>query len=276
LRTGLTNPFKSEPAPIGLPAELLPELVRRTPVLLCLDYDGTISEIVRDPAVARPVAGVTETLAQLALRRDRIALAIVSGRQVAKLREMFSVPLGIALSGIHGLELLDFDGHEEIVCVARECANDLERVRIWLSENVPVGEGFIIEDKRFTLTLHYRNAPFSAARHLRDAFGQYIHDHAPRLAMLDSKMAAEALPKGTSKALAVRVLRQRAGKDFEPVYFGDDLTDEDAFREIGDSGITILVGVERRSAARYRVENPSDVARVLRAMASALAVSHPS
>jgi trehalose-6-phosphatase len=75
--------------------------------------------------------------------------------------------------------------------------------------------------------------------------------------MLDSKMAAEALPKSTSKEDAVRALCQRAGKDFEPVYFGDDLTDEDAFRELDGRGITVLVGRQRPSAARYRVENPS-------------------
>ena len=67
-------------------------------------------------------------------------------------------------------------------------------------------------------------------------FAQFVHDHAPRLAMLDSKMATEALPKSTSKADAVRALWQRAGKDFEPVYFGDDLTDEDAFRELKGRG----------------------------------------
>jgi trehalose-phosphatase len=275
LRIGPTKPFKSEPAPTRLPEELLPELIRRKRVLLCLDYDGTISEIVRDPATARPVAGVPETLAELAPRRDRITLAIVSGREVAKLREMFSVPSGIALSGLHGLELVDFDGREEIVCGARESANDLEKVRKWLGENAPVGEGFIIEDKRFTLTLHYRNARAPTARHVRDAFAQYIHDHTPKLALRDGKMAAEALPTGASKALAVRAIWQRAGKDFEPVYFGDDLTDEDAFAELGDCGVTVRVGMQQPSAARYCVENPREVARVLRAIASALPVPSP-
>jgi trehalose-phosphatase len=270
LLTGPTKPFKPEQVPTRLPAELLPELVRMKRVLLCLDYDGTISEVVRDPAVARPVPGVPETLAELAARRDRIALAIVSGREVAKLSKMLRVPRGIALSGIHGIELVDFDGRKEIVSGARECTDDLERVRKWLDENVPTGEGFAIEDKRFAVTLHYRNAPAATARHVRNVFAQFVHDHAPKLAMRDSNMAAEALPKSTSKAHAVRALWQRAGKDFEPVYFGDDLTDEDAFREIEGHGVTVLVGMQRPSAARYRVENPSEVARVLKAMASAL------
>ena len=71
--------LKSERVPAQLPAELLPALLRVKRVLLCLDYDGTISEIVRNPAVARPVPGVLEALAELAMRPDRIALAIVSG-----------------------------------------------------------------------------------------------------------------------------------------------------------------------------------------------------
>jgi trehalose-phosphatase len=266
----LTKTLKSEQAPVGLPAELLPELVRKTRVLLCLDYDGTISEIVQDPAAARPVPGVLEVLAAFATRRDRIAVAIVSGREVATLREILHVPRGIAFSGIHGLELVDFEGGEEILQGARECTNDLAEVRKWLDENVPAGEGFVVEDKRFAVTLHYRNASTTRASKVRDRLAQFVHDHAPQLAMLDSKMAAEALPKSASKADAVRALWQRAGKDFEPVYFGDDLTDEDAFRELEGRGVTVLVGRPRPSAARYRVENPGEVARVLKTMASTL------
>ena len=111
--SGPTKSLKSKQTPIPLPAELLPALVRVKPLLLCLDYDGTLSEIVQDPALARPVFGVLEALRELAARRDRIALAIVSGREVTKLRELLNPPPGIALSGIHGLELVDFDGSEE-------------------------------------------------------------------------------------------------------------------------------------------------------------------
>jgi len=271
LLSGPTKSLKSKQTPIPLPAELLPALVRVKPLLLCLDYDGTLSEIVQDPALARPVFGVLEALRELAARRDRIALAIVSGREVTKLRELLNPPPGIALSGIHGLELVDFDGSEEIMRGARECTEDLERVRKWLDENVSAGEGFAVEDKRFAIALHYRNSPPAVARRVRDAFARFVHDCAPGLAIIDSKMAAEALPNGTSKADAVRALWQRTGKEFEPVYFGDDLTDEDAFRELEGRGVTVLVGRLRPSAARYRVEDPSEVARVLKKIVSAVA-----
>jgi trehalose-phosphatase len=264
LPTVPSKTLKSERVPAQLPAELLPALLRVKRILLCLDYDGTISEIVRDPAVARPVPGILEALAKLAMRPDRIALAIVSGREIAKLRKILQAPRGVALSGIHGLELVDFAGKEEIMRGARECTEDLEGIRKWLGANVPAREGFVVEDKRFAIALHYRNAPPTMARKVRDAFAQFVRDHAPGLVILESKMAAEALPKSTSKAAAVRALWQRAGKEFEPVYFGDDLTDEDAFRELEGYGITVLVGKPRTSAARYRVEDPSEVTRVLK------------
>ena len=65
-------------------------------------------------------------------------------------------------------------------------------------------------------------------------------------------------------------LQARLDEDFEPVYFGDDLTDEDAFRELEGRGVMVMVGMRRSSATRYRVHNPSEVARVLKAMAAAL------
>ena len=80
----------------------------------------------------------------------------------------------------------------------------------------------------------------------------------------------EALPKIASKANALRTLWLRVGYEFEPVYFGDDLTDEDAFSELGEEGISVLVGAPRRSAARYRVDAPADVVRVLEGLATRL------
>ncbi len=270
MSAGWTKAFKSEKAPARLPPELLPDLIRRKPLLLCLDYDGTISEIVRDPAAARPVPGILETLAGLAARRDRIAVAIVSGREVATLKKLFTVPDGIALSGTHGLEMAGFDGREQIAAGARECTGELEIVRKWLYQNVPSGEGFTIEDKGLALTLHYRNAAAAIAREIKDAFAQFVVDRTPRLALRSGKMAAEALPKNASKSLAVRTLCDYAGKDWEPVYFGDDVTDEDAFIELADRGISVLVGDQRPSAARYRVENPSEVSQVLKSLLAAL------
>ena len=260
--------FRPERQPRPLPATLLPEIVRQSRILLCLDYDGTLSEIAPEPDLARLVPGALGALKALAARRDRLDIAVVSGRELRDLRNR--LPLrGVAISGVHGLQFLDADGTWEVAPEVAECHDDFERVRQWLEENVPV-RGFAIEDKEIAIALHYRNAPPAVGAYVRDAFAQFVAECTTYLTARHGKMVVEALPKTASKANAVRMLLERAGKGHTPVYFGDDLTDEDAFAEIGEGGVTVLVGEPRRSAARYRVESPRDVVRILTAIASAL------
>ena len=84
---------------------MLEELAARSPLLLCLDYDGTISDLVSRPAMARPVEGVVAAIKAMARRRDRIAIAIVSGRPVAELRRMTGLGRQVMYAGVHGLEI---------------------------------------------------------------------------------------------------------------------------------------------------------------------------
>ena len=264
--------FKLERRPKPLPDTLLPEMVRGNRILLCLDYDGTLSEIAPEPRLARPVPGALGALMSLAGRRDRVELAIVSGRELDDLRER--MPLrGVALSGAHGLQFLDAEGNYELAEGIAECRDDFERVRRWLDENVPVG-GFAIEDKEIAIALHYRNAPPAMGSYVRDAFARFVAECTTNLAARHGKMVVEALPKFASKANAVKALIVRNGGRV-PVYFGDDLTDEDAFAAIGENGVSVLVGEPRRSAAPYRVKGPRDVVRILTEIASVLGRDRP-
>jgi trehalose 6-phosphate phosphatase len=237
---------------------------------LCLDYDGTISEIAREPSLARPASGAVEALDVLADYRERISVALVSGRTIADLRSLIHLPSGIALAGVHGLELLDDKGKYEIARSAHECDEDLQRVRSWLNRSLPRGGGFVIEDKVFAVALHYRQAARPIAHYLRDSFEQFIVERTSSLKPRHGKMVLEAVPKAADKAIAVRTLRQRMESDFKPVYFGDDLTDEDAFTELQEDGVTVLVGRPRKSAARYRVDSPAEVVRVLDSLGKVL------
>jgi trehalose 6-phosphate phosphatase len=262
--------FGSEPGPSPLPEDLLPDLVQRKPILLCLDYDGTISEIAREPRLARPVDGVVKVLRVLAAHRDRVATALISGRALRDLRAMLPVPPGIAVAGVHGLQLLDMTGKIEVTRGIGDCREDLANVRVWLKHNLPANSGFIVENKGVAVALHYRQADAPIAHYVRDAFERFITECTTSLRPRFGKMVIEALPKIASKASALRTMWQRVGDEFEPVYFGDDLTDEDAFRELAARGVSVLVGERRRSAARYRVDAPADVVRVLEALAAAL------
>jgi trehalose 6-phosphate phosphatase len=260
--------------PSPLPPKLLPDLVRRTRILVCLDYDGTISEIAEEPQLARPVRGVVQVLQTLARHRDLVPTALVTGRTVADLRTLISLPPEIQLAGVHGLQLLGPNGEIETASEIDECRDDLQSARLWLSLNLPENSGFIVEDKGVALALHYRQVASPVAHSLRDSFEHFIVERTPSLRPRHGKLVIEALPRIASKANAVRSLCTRAGAEFEPVYFGDDLTDEDAFNELAARGIAVLVGEPRRSAARYRVGTPADVVCALSALAAALDPRH--
>ncbi|MGA7761246.1 MAG: trehalose-phosphatase [Candidatus Binataceae bacterium] len=259
---------------------MIEELAARSPILLCLDYDGTISELVSQPVMARPAEGVVTALRALAPRRERIAVAIVSGRPVAQLRRMTGLGRQVMYAGVHGAEIAGRsreaggdDVHDD-VRVAESvalCAPELERVRAWLAHNVPDSAGFEVEDKRLALALHYRNAESAAAAALRARFEEFVRTGAPHLRVAHNKMVVEALPAGASKGAALRALGREAGPTFVPVYFGDDRTDEDAFAELLTRGVGVLVGEARPTLARWRVESPAAVARILTALAATLA-----
>ena len=259
---------------------MIEELAARSPILLCLDYDGTISELVSRPAMARPVEGVVTALRALAARRERIAVAIVSGRPVAQLRRMTGLGRQVMYAGVHGAEIAGRsreaggDNVHDDVRVPDDVARyvpELDRVRAWLAHNVPRGAGFEVEDKRLAIALHYRNAEPAAAASLSENFEEFVRAGAPHLRVAHNKMVLEALPAAASKGAAVRALSREAGSAFRPIYFGDDRTDEDAFAELLSRGVGVLVGQARPSLARWRVESPAAVARILTALAAALA-----
>jgi trehalose 6-phosphate phosphatase len=265
----------SDKGPSPLPENLLTDLVRQSALLLCLDYDGTISEIAKKPRLARPVRGAVEVLRALATHRARVVTTLISGRTLRDLRSMVTVPPGIGLAGVHGLQILDSSGKIEVARGIKECREDLESARLWLERNLPANSGFIVENKGVAIALHYRQVAGPVAHYVRDSFEQFITERTTSLRPRHGKMVLEALPKIATKAGAVRILWQRAGHEFAPVYFGDDLTDEDAFNELAGHGISVLVGEQRPSAARYRVGAPADVVRVLKALVKALEAETP-
>ncbi len=257
----------SDAASEPLPAGALGAFARRAPLLLCLDYDGTLAEIVNEPARAAPLPEVPPMLARLAARPDRMAIAIVSGREISALRRFLGLDDGLILVGVHGLQILWPDGTREMTAGASRA--ELARLRAWTAANVPRDAGFLVEDKEFSIALHDRCAPPSAAGPIRDAFAAFVGRETPALTLSPGKCVLEALPRIAGKGHAVRTLMRRfAG--FTPVYFGDDLTDEAAFAAIGAEGVTVLVGEARPSAARYRVESPAAVVRALGELAAAI------
>ena len=250
-------------------------MLARGPLLLCLDFDGTISEIAPHPADARPVDGAEEVLRALTRYPGRVQIAIVSGREVSQVREMLRIERGILFSGTHGLEIVRADGVRHFAKGVEQAERDLAKVREWLKEHASEKDGFVIEDKQVAIAMHYRTVDPAIAAARRAALRSFADSKAQSLRILEGNKVDELLPRGVGgKGRAIRRLLDDLGKPAPwAIYFGDDTTDEDAFRELRDDGVGVLVGPARASWARYRIESPRDVVRMLAGLAHELARS---
>jgi trehalose-phosphatase len=262
--------FPQSDSPPPLPAGLLADLARRGPLLVMLDYDGTLAEITRDPEQAWPLDGVRKLLPALIARPDCLAVAIVSGRDLGRLERLLGVSDGLFLAGCHGMELRRPDGSRAFTLEAEQYAPDLDKVRDWLRSNVPKDAGFVVEDKQLAITLHFRNAEPVRAEALRRRFRDFVAREAVGLRILSGTMIDEAIPRDASKGHAVEAIWRAVGGSFRPVYFGDDQTDEEAFAALAGRGIAILVGAARKTLARYRVSGPRQVLDAITELASVI------
>jgi len=219
---------------------------------LFLDFDGTLVDIVDRPdavAVDAPLAMLMEELA------DRLQgrLAIISGRPRAEIEALFG-HCAFAVGGSHGLELRWPDGRSK----SPEPPSNLPRLIARLRDAATRYPGTLVEEKPFGVALHYRAAPQheGACRHLAQALAEESG-----LSLQPGKMVFELRMRGADKGAAlVALLDEPPMRGTRPIFMGDDLTDEDAFRTAAErGGAGILVGPPRATAARYRLPDVTAV-----------------
>ncbi len=259
-------------APHSLPCAegLLPRLIeacRAGRLALFLDFDGTLTPIVDHPDLARLDPAVAASLARLA---TRAFVAVVSGRDLADIRARVGIP-GLWYAGSHGLDIEGPDGRRLVV--GSEVAEELAALADELAPSVAATPGAWLERKRLSLAVHVRASPPQAAAALGEEVRRQAA-HRPRVRLLEGKKIFDLKPAvDWHKGRAVRwLLEEVAPADALPVFLGDDVTDEDAFAELGDEGITILVGDGRPATrARFRLVDTAAVAQFLARLAEGCA-----
>ena len=225
--------------------------------LLAFDIDGTLAPIVDDPGGARLPPATEQCLAVLARRYD---VAIVTGRAVADARRMFAFEPQY-LIGNHGAE--------GISPWAERSRAYLQTVQRW-HETLAACEALTaasvtIEDKRYSLSLHYRRAPDhdAAYRAIRACIG----DLEPAATIIDGKAVVNLLPPGApNKGDALRALIDETQRP-TALYVGDDDTDEAVFGLDLPSVLTVRVEPSRDSRATLFLRDQREVLTLLQHLA---------
>jgi len=226
-----------------------PDLSPSNHVAIFLDFDGTLVHIAERPELAHAPAHVLTTLERAYAMLDG-ALALITGRSIASLDELLD-PLRLPAAGVHGIEYRDATGMVQSVGTAGFPAWATAEIDA-LATSHP---GLLLEHKGHGVALHYREAPALEAV-ARAAMSKLSTRLGPDFVVQDGKMVVELRPACASKGTAVaRFMAEAPFAGRRPVFVGDDITDEDAFRVVNDmGGYSIKVGDrEPGSAACYEL-----------------------
>ncbi|MFH1665526.1 MAG: trehalose-phosphatase [Candidatus Omnitrophota bacterium] len=241
----------------------------RSHVYLLMDFDGTISSIRRDPGAAGLNRNARRALDAILHGPGNISLAVVSGRGLRDIRRRVGIK-GITYAGNHGLEIKG-PGMGFIFPGALAAGGAIRKISRKLKAGYRKFNGVIVEDKGFTVSVHFRMAKPSEIKDITNVFeevtGPYRAERS--IAVTSGKKVLEVRPpvdwdKGKAVGYMVASKKKELKGKVLAVYIGDDRTDEDAFRAIGKNGVCIFVGKPERTSAGYYLNNTGEVVEFLK------------
>jgi trehalose 6-phosphate phosphatase len=190
------------------------------------------------------------------------AVAVISGRPLTQI-DAFLHPLRLPVAGVHGAERRSDDG--QVHLLDTHPLDHVEAVAISLAARNP---GLLVENKRGSIALHYRQRPELEDLCLR-AMQQAVEE-SPGLTLQRGKMVAEAKPGGASKGRAIEdFLAEPPFAGRTPVFIGDDVTDEAGFSTVQRLGGTGIKVGEGATVAARRLPDPAALRRELAAALAA-------
>jgi trehalose 6-phosphate phosphatase len=222
---------------------------------LFLDVDGTLLEIAETPQSVRVPDKLKMLLSRASAHLDG-AVALVSGRSLAEIDHLFA-PLRACASGVHGCERRDARGS---VVHATLDSRLLDAARADLNNFVSSHQGLLLEDKGYSLAVHFRRAPdlspdvFERMSQVRTRLGTAF-------VLQAGKCVFELRPGAWSKGTAIaQFMREPPFRGRTPVFAGDDLADEQGFAVVNAlGGVSIRVGSAAMTIARHRLRDVSAV-----------------
>jgi len=245
----------SEEAGSAPPASAVARLATTARLLVCCDFDGTLSHLAEHPSAARPVPGAVDVLDALGSLPSTWA-AVVSGRALSVLAPLASMPPHVTLVGSHGTEY-----EPGVIAALGPGERQLLDEIVAESEKIVAGTpGTLIETKPASVAVHVRNAPRDLAagilEGIRTGPGRRRGVH-----VTEGKEVIELGVVHAGKGGAVEELRSRSDAT-ATLFVGDDVTDESAFAVMSGEDVGVKVGIGP-TLARWRVSDPVAVVELL-------------
>jgi len=235
-----------------------------------LDYDGTLTPIVEDYTRAFLPDDVRAAVAGLA---ERCTVAIVSGRDVDVVRRLVALE-PVYYAGSHGFDIRGPRGWSHSLEKGVEFLARIDEAERQLRGRLAGIAGHAVERKRFSIAVHYRQAADADVGRIESVVDRVVAGHRG-LRKGHGKKVFRIQPEiEWDKGHAVVWLLERLhldGPDVLPIYLGDDLTDEDAFRALAGRGVCLVVRDpdDRPTAADYALADQADVKRFLQFLTAA-------
>jgi trehalose 6-phosphate phosphatase len=272
--TASTSTVRDLPDALHEDGRFAERMAGRRPAVF-LDYDGVLTPIVDRPEDAVISDSMRDTVRALA---RRCPVCVVSGRDRLVVQELMGVD-DLVVAGSHGFDIwsptegtIQHDATSGFSDVVDE-ASDRLRAEVG---SIP---GVVIEPKKASVAVHYRLVDPDQHDRIASTVATMLAEQPDRLKVTPGKMVYELQPKiDWNKGRAVLYLLGALGLDSDdvvPLYLGDDVTDEDAFRALaGGRGIGIIVGhaddpevADRSTAADFVVFSPVEVEQLLSTLA---------
>ena len=252
IKEDMSSDDEAAPETVPVPRSLVPHLSQSA---ILLDIDGTLLDLAPTPREVWVPPGLAKTLNRLHERTSG-ALALVSGRSLNDIDLIFAPEQFPAVGG-HGAEMRVSADSESVATHAPPLDKELKRRLAAIAKLSP---GILLEDKGYSLALHYRLAPH-AEKAIYAAVSLIRADlpNAP-IEVLPGKCVCEIKHSGFTKASGVRELMTHAPfEGRQPLFIGDDVTDESVFAIMPDyDGFAFSVGRRAQGVAGH-FDAPSDV-----------------
>lgn len=227
---------------------------RKRGVLLFLDFDGTLAPIVGHPkdAIIKPDA---KNWLKKLLKRNNVKIAIVTGRSLFDIHHKIGLHRLYYVAN-HGMEvfyknrfLLKKGGQFErpLKCFSDEMISVLAHI-----------SGVFIEEKGLSVAVHFRRVERKYHKFVKEIVREVAKPIIKKynLQVTEGKMVLELRPSSVwNKGKAVTWLWKKVAATYFPVYVGDDMTDEDAFKVLKLHGLTIRIGKKSNSHAQYYISS---------------------